>query len=99
MTETNDEPLTCEYCSKPSTGERPNPGHEQPGYVWYFDNEEAAGLLLNDPNIPYGEYHVKCHDIKRRSMSTGEMRDNFVVEASHYASPAPMERLRAAENP
>ncbi len=59
----------CLKCARGSKGERPNPGEDNPNYLWWWDDEDRR--KRNDPMRPYGYYHKKCHDDARRELLEG----------------------------
>lgn len=49
---------TCERCRRRGRGDRPNPGYDNPNYVWYFGGEDQT-------EQPEGWYHARCHKLAR----------------------------------
>ena len=56
----------CFKCGRRSKGRRPNPGEDNPNYLWWFDDEDRR--KKNDPMRPYGYYHTKCHKDARKEL-------------------------------
>ncbi len=59
----NDSNEVCTLCGNPTNGRRPNPGENNPNYLWWFDDEDRR--KRNDPMKPYGYYHERCHILAR----------------------------------